>query len=86
MDTVDIIGLSIPVTYFLFLLTEKLWPARAFPPRKGWQWIGILFLIIISTISVVVPLLIPAAVARRAPLARWNASRRRRRHHRRLRA
>ena len=60
MDTVDIIGLSIPVTYFLFLLTEKLWPARAFPPRKGWQWIGILFLIIISTISVVVPLLIPA--------------------------
>ena len=61
MDTVDIIGLLVPVTYFLFLITEKLWPAREFPPRKGWQWIGIGFLVLISTISVVVPLLIPDA-------------------------
>ena len=60
MDTVDIIGLLVPVTYFLFLLTEKLWPAREFPPRKGWQWIGIAFLVLIGTISVVVPLLIPS--------------------------
>lgn len=59
MDTVDIIGLLVPATYFLFLITEKLWPAREFPPRKGWQWIGIAFLVVISTISVVVPLLIP---------------------------
>jgi len=60
METVDIIGLMVPVTYFIFLITEKLWPAREFPPRVGWQWIGIAFLILISTISVVVPLLIPA--------------------------
>ena len=60
MDTVDVIGLLVPVTYFLFLLTEKLWPAREFPPRKGWQWIGISFLVLIGTISVVVPLLIPS--------------------------
>ena len=59
MDTVDFIGLLVPATYFLFLITEKLWPAREFPPRKGWQWIGIAFLVVISTISVVVPLLIP---------------------------
>ena len=61
MDTVDIIGLSIPVTYFILLITERLWPARTFPPRKGWQWIGLLFLILIATISTVVPLLIPSA-------------------------
>ena len=60
MDTADIIGLLTSGTYFLFLLTEKLWPARTFPPRKGWQWIGIGFLILISTISAVTPLLIPA--------------------------
>ncbi len=59
MDTVDIIGLLVPVTYFVFLISEKIWPAREFPPRKGWQWIGIVFLIVISTISVVFPLLIP---------------------------
>jgi sterol desaturase/sphingolipid hydroxylase (fatty acid hydroxylase superfamily) len=60
MDTVDVIGLLAPATYFVFV-TEKLWPARQFPSRKGWQWIGIAFLVVISTISVVVPLLIPAA-------------------------
>jgi sterol desaturase/sphingolipid hydroxylase (fatty acid hydroxylase superfamily) len=59
METVDIIGFMVPVTYFIFLITEKLWPAREFPPRKGWQWIGVGFLILIGTISTVVPLLIP---------------------------
>ena len=28
MTTVDIVGLLIPVTYFVFLVLEKLWPAR----------------------------------------------------------
>jgi hypothetical protein len=60
-DTVDIIGLLVPVTYFLFLITEKLWPARDFPRRKGWPWIGIGGLLLISTIGVVTPLLIPGS-------------------------
>ncbi len=60
METVDIIGLLAPVTYFVFLITEKIWPARTFPPRDGWQWIGIGFLILIGTIATVAPLLIPA--------------------------
>jgi sterol desaturase/sphingolipid hydroxylase (fatty acid hydroxylase superfamily) len=61
MSTVDIVGLLVPVTYFAFLLTEKLWPARQFPPRRGWQWIGLGFLALVMTISTVVPLLIPGA-------------------------
>ena len=59
MSTADILGLMVPVTWLVFLVTEKLWPARQFPPRKGWQWIGVAFLVIVMTISVVVPLLIP---------------------------
>ena len=59
MDTVDLLGLAVPVTYFVFYATERLWPARAFPPRKGWAWIGIAFLLLISTVGVVLPLLIP---------------------------
>jgi sterol desaturase/sphingolipid hydroxylase (fatty acid hydroxylase superfamily) len=59
MDTVDIIGLATPVTYFAFLLTEKLRPARRFPPRRGWQWIGIGFLVLIATVGTVLPLLLP---------------------------
>ena len=83
MDTVDIIGLLVPVTYFVFLATEKLWPAREFPPRKGWQWIG-----------VAIPdrdrddldrraAADPGGVAGVAPLARRHGPRRRRRRRRR---
>ena len=59
MDTVEIVGLLAPVTYFAFLVIEKIWPAREFPPRSGWQWIGVAFLALIGTVSTVVPLLIP---------------------------
>ena len=59
MDIVDLIGPMVPVTYFIFLITERLWPAREFPPRRGWQWIGVGFLVLVMTISTVVPLLIP---------------------------
>jgi sterol desaturase/sphingolipid hydroxylase (fatty acid hydroxylase superfamily) len=59
METTDLIGLLVPITYFVFLITEKLWPAHEFPPRKGWQWLGIVFLVVGGTISTVVPLLLP---------------------------
>jgi len=61
MDTVDIVGLLIPVTYVVLLGVEKLWPAREFPPRRGWQLIGVAFLLLLGTLSTVVPLLIPSA-------------------------
>ncbi len=59
MEAVDILGLMVPVTWLVFLVTEKLWPAREFPPRKGWTWIGVGFLVLIGTIATVTPLLIP---------------------------
>jgi sterol desaturase/sphingolipid hydroxylase (fatty acid hydroxylase superfamily) len=59
MDAIDVLSLLVPVTYFLFLVTERLWPAREFPQRTGWQWIGISFLILSSFIGTAVPLLIP---------------------------
>ena len=59
MDTVDIVGLLAPVTYFILWITEKFRPARTFPPRQGWHMIGIAFLILIGTVSGITPLLIP---------------------------
>ena len=59
MQPEDILGLMVPVTYFAFLFTEKLWSARQFPPRKGWQFLGIAFLLILYTLGVVTPLLLP---------------------------
>lgn len=59
MQATDILGPLIPVTYFVFLLTEKLWPARTFPSRKNWQWLGVGFLLLIGIVSTVAPLLLP---------------------------
>lgn len=55
MDTIDLIGLLIPVTYLLMLAVEKMAPARAFPPRKAWAWMGIGWLLLLGVISTVVP-------------------------------
>ncbi len=48
-----------PVTYFAVLVAERLWPARAFPPRQGWQWTGVAFLILSMAIGVTLPLFLP---------------------------
>jgi sterol desaturase/sphingolipid hydroxylase (fatty acid hydroxylase superfamily) len=60
MEPTDLIGLLVPVTYLLMLAIEWRWPARSFPERRGWRWLGIAFLLLIGTVSTVVPLAIPA--------------------------
>ena len=59
METVDLIGLLVPATYLVMLAIEAIRPARAFPPRKGWRWIGIAFLLLVGTLSTIVPLALP---------------------------
>jgi sterol desaturase/sphingolipid hydroxylase (fatty acid hydroxylase superfamily) len=59
METVDLVGLMIPLTYLTMLAVEKWRPARVFPARRGWTWIGLAFLMLISVVSTVVPLLVP---------------------------
>jgi sterol desaturase/sphingolipid hydroxylase (fatty acid hydroxylase superfamily) len=60
METVDLVGLLVPVTYLVMLAIESLRPARRFPARRGWTWMGIAFLVGIGVVSTVVPLLVPA--------------------------
>ena len=59
MDPVEIVPLLIPVSYFVALTTEALWPARRFPPRRGWRWLGVAFLVLIGMVGATVPLLLP---------------------------
>jgi len=59
METTDLIGLAVPILYVTMLAVEARWPARRFPPRSGWRWLGIAFLLLIATIGTVVPLLLP---------------------------
>jgi sterol desaturase/sphingolipid hydroxylase (fatty acid hydroxylase superfamily) len=58
MTAEDLVGLLVPVTYLAMLAVETWRPARTFPARRGWQWIGMAFLVLIGTVSTVVPLAI----------------------------
>lgn len=61
MNATDLVGLLVPVTFLLMLAVERLWPAREFPERRGWTWLGLAFLVITGIVSTVVPLLLDPA-------------------------
>ena len=58
-EAADLVGLVIPLLYFVMLAAEARWPARAFPPRTGWRWLGLGFLVLIMTVGATVPMLLP---------------------------
>jgi sterol desaturase/sphingolipid hydroxylase (fatty acid hydroxylase superfamily) len=58
-ELAEAVPLLIPITYFVFLAAEARWPAREFPPRRGWRWLGIGFLLLIATVGAAVPLALP---------------------------
>ncbi|GAB2579402.1 sterol desaturase family protein [Ramlibacter solisilvae] len=60
MQAIDIVGLLVPVTYLLMFIAERLWPARRFPQRRAWSWLGAGFLVLAGFLSTVVPLMLPA--------------------------
>jgi len=65
METTDLIGLLVPATFFVMLAAERLWPARQFPARRGWTWLGVGFLLLIGATSTLVPLAVdPVWLAR----------------------
>jgi sterol desaturase/sphingolipid hydroxylase (fatty acid hydroxylase superfamily) len=61
MHAQDLVGLLVPATYFVMLAVERWRPARRFPPRRGWNGIGIAFLLLIGSVSTLVPLAIDPA-------------------------
>jgi sterol desaturase/sphingolipid hydroxylase (fatty acid hydroxylase superfamily) len=63
MNTVDLVGLLVPLTYLAMLGVEARWPARPFPERRGWRWLGVGFLLLTGVVSTVVPLLVDPAWA-----------------------
>ncbi|MGC4093794.1 MAG: sterol desaturase family protein [Polyangiaceae bacterium] len=59
MKTEDLLGLAIPVTYLLMYAAERIWPARKFPKVGWWGAVGAAFLVLMMSIGVVAPMLIP---------------------------
>jgi len=60
MDAVDFFSLLVPVTWLVLFVLERIFPARKFPPIRGWTWIGVGALLLLGAVQTVVPLLIPA--------------------------
>ncbi|HEY8009535.1 MAG TPA: sterol desaturase family protein [Rudaea sp.] len=60
MDAISLFFLLLtPATYTAMIIVEQIWPARNFPPRRGWQWIGAAFLVLSLTIGTLLPLYLP---------------------------
>lgn len=57
METTDLLGALVPITFLFMLAVEKIAPARHFPPRRGWAWLGVGFLLLAGVVGTVVPLL-----------------------------
>ena len=58
----DILGLLVPVTFVVFLVTERLFPRRQYPPIRFWNLIGFGCLIMTGTLTTLMPLLLPASL------------------------
>jgi sterol desaturase/sphingolipid hydroxylase (fatty acid hydroxylase superfamily) len=59
MNPEELIGFAIPVTYLSMYIGERLWPARNFPKVSWWGAVGIVCLLLMMTVGVMAPLLIP---------------------------
>lgn len=59
MNAEDLLGLAIPVTYLVMLAVEHWRPARRFPPIPWWRTLGAVFVVILLTINMMLPLMLP---------------------------
>jgi sterol desaturase/sphingolipid hydroxylase (fatty acid hydroxylase superfamily) len=59
MKAEDLLGLLIPVTFVFFLVTERLFPRRQYPPIRFWNLIGFGCLVMTGVLSTAAPLLLP---------------------------
>lgn len=56
MEAADLVGMLVPLTFIVMLLVEKWRPARPYPARRGWTWLGLAFLVFTGVVATVLPL------------------------------
>lgn len=59
MATEDLVTLLIVATYVVLSIVERLWPARQFPPVRGWLWIGVACFLAVGAFNAILPALLP---------------------------
>jgi hypothetical protein len=61
MKAEDVLGLMVPLTFSFFLITERLFPRRSYPPIRFWNLIGFGCLIMVGVLTTVLPMALPAS-------------------------
>lgn len=61
MSTVDLLLYASAAVFPIFLVAERLWPAREQPRIGGWSLVGIGMFIVFALIAVLLPLALPAS-------------------------
>jgi sterol desaturase/sphingolipid hydroxylase (fatty acid hydroxylase superfamily) len=64
MKAEDVLGMMVPVTFIFFLVTERLYSRRPYPPIRFWNLIGFAGLIVTGVITTVMPLLLPISLTK----------------------
>jgi len=59
MKAEDIIGMLVPITFVIFLITERIFPRRQYPPIRFWTLIGFASLIMTALITTLLPTVLP---------------------------
>ncbi len=59
MATEDLVTVLIVGTYLVLSIVERIWPARAFPPVRGWLWIGVACFLAVGVFNAVLPSVMP---------------------------
>ena len=65
----NVIGIVIPASFIVFLVIERLIPARPLPKVRGWLWKGLVFFAFTGFVNSLVPALVSKVVGDHAPLA-----------------
>lgn len=66
--TAAVVGVLVPITFFVLVLVERWFPARELPRVEGWTKKGVLFFFVTGAVQLFVPASVAIAVARLSPL------------------
>ncbi|MGY4828576.1 sterol desaturase family protein [Sphaerotilaceae bacterium SBD11-9] len=64
MKTESMLGLAIPLLFFVMLVVEARAPARSYRPMERWRWLGIGFFTLTVMVGSLTPLLFPVTELR----------------------
>jgi sterol desaturase/sphingolipid hydroxylase (fatty acid hydroxylase superfamily) len=63
-----IVTILVPTMFVVFLVLERLFPARALPPVRYWLAKGVLFFVVMGILNAVIPAIVATATADHAPV------------------